>query len=270
MQTEKVIFARALLLEQFENGVGAQKAIENVISEWGREALDLKEATYWYIRFGYGIKNITNGASPAIKKCIQNGTYLRSMRGVVEKHKRIQFDWLPFPVVFPTLQDDKLFGFKDYDLESIIEYSLTDQITREHKIEKYPVQYEYHITFNHHVWVGDKLLVGVNHRDWTHLMSKIILFDMVDLKWKKTNYEMKGFIIGLSYGCHLLTVSTCSMHSTTRIYQFQHTGTDLLMNTIWNAVRRYSQYNAKFYEWFQTKLPQSSKSRPHSKADSKY
>ncbi|KAI6222647.1 hypothetical protein M3Y95_00915800 [Aphelenchoides besseyi] len=167
---------------------------------------------------------------------------------------------IPFSICCPTLRDDKLFGFERGYLKNLIEFSLTDQTSRKHKIQEENQPKDYWYIPNGHVWIEDELLVAVYNMK--NDMSTILLFDFFGLKWKKTKYELKGRITDMSYSNGaLFIVNITHVNSETRFYQFQYHVAESLTNLTLKAIRQYLRHNPQFYEWFQSKLAKNSKIR---------
>ncbi|KAI6224084.1 hypothetical protein M3Y95_00846000 [Aphelenchoides besseyi] len=164
----------------------------------------------------------------------------------------------PANLINATLRGDKLFGFEGRDTKNLIEFSLTDQTTRIHKIQKGEQFDNNGYMVNAHVWIGDVLLLRKCNIDGT---STNFMFDLVGLEWKKAKYELKDRTIkGMSTndGNHV-NMSIREYGVGNWIHQFRFKGTDSLASLICKAVSRYSQNNQQFFQWFQSKLPKRSK-----------
>ncbi|KAI6224023.1 hypothetical protein M3Y95_00839200 [Aphelenchoides besseyi] len=102
----------------------------------------------------------------------------------------------PARLINATLRGDKLFGFEGRDTKNLIEFSLTDQTTRIHKIQNAEQFENIGYIADAQVWIGDLLFLGRGVGN-TELTS-IFVFDLVGLEWKKTKYEVRGWILEMS------------------------------------------------------------------------
>ncbi|KAI6220568.1 hypothetical protein M3Y95_01054100 [Aphelenchoides besseyi] len=87
MATAKELYARSILLEQFENGMNIKKALERVIAEIGPNAMKKRKAVEWYKHFETGNLEIADDASEEDQTIIKNGNYLKFQRSLICKRK---------------------------------------------------------------------------------------------------------------------------------------------------------------------------------------
>ncbi|KAI6214770.1 hypothetical protein M3Y94_00307800 [Aphelenchoides besseyi] len=112
------------------------------------------------------------------------------------------------------------------------------------------------------LWADGKLLVGAF--DYSNKMSTVHKFDISQMKWEKTKVEVEGRIRSMS-----LTDAVLHVHALVspiddffQTYRFQYDTVDSLANLVWLSMRRYSNWNPSFHEWFMSKLPKNHKLRP--------
>ncbi|KAI6220758.1 hypothetical protein M3Y95_01030000 [Aphelenchoides besseyi] len=107
--SELNLHARAILLEQFNDGAVVGKAMERVIEEVGSNGITDEEALELYQQFGSGNTNIVNSTSKTNELLIEDGVYLKFKRAIA--HQSSHAEWTYF---CRTKGIDKRFQFFYY------------------------------------------------------------------------------------------------------------------------------------------------------------
>ncbi|KAI6197075.1 hypothetical protein M3Y94_01181900 [Aphelenchoides besseyi] len=172
---------------------------------------------------------------------------------------------MQYKIWSPIRRNDKLFGFP-YENETHINtkklYELTfiDGSKIEHEIEE-KNKVEIEVGWCSSLWIDDQLLVGVY--DPHKYVSTVYKFDISQMKWTKTTIEVKNKIEAMTVDDGLLIVhANVERTNCKQIYCFQYKAVDTLVNLIRLSMRRYSNQNPSFHEWFMSKLPKNHKLRP--------
>ncbi|KAI6214768.1 hypothetical protein M3Y94_00307600 [Aphelenchoides besseyi] len=165
----------------------------------------------------------------------------------------------------PILRNGKLFGFPvdnrtRINTKKLFEISLIDGSKIEHEVED-KSNMEIRDKQCDSLWADGKLLVGAF--DYSNKMSTVHKFDISQMKWEKTKVEVKGRIKSMSLTDAVLHIHAENQDNDSRqLYRFQYDTVDSLANLVWLSMRRYSNWNPSFYEWFMSKLPKNHKLRP--------
>ncbi|KAI6214893.1 hypothetical protein M3Y94_00321800 [Aphelenchoides besseyi] len=165
----------------------------------------------------------------------------------------------------PIFRNGKLFGFPvenkaRINTKKLFEISLIDGSKIEHEVED-KSNMEIRTISCKFLWANDKLLVGVF--DYYNNMSTVHKFDISQMKWEKTKIEVKGYITSMSFIDAVLHVHAVVslIDGPRQTYRFQYDTVDSLANLVWLSMRRYSNWNPSFHEWFMSKLPENYKRR---------
>ncbi|KAI6235133.1 hypothetical protein M3Y95_00018800 [Aphelenchoides besseyi] len=154
----------------------------------------------------------------------------------------------------PIFRNGKLFGFPVDDrtrinTKKLFEISLIDGSKIEHEVED-KSNMEIKNNCCDSLWANDKLLVGAF--DYYNKMSTVHKFDISQMKWEKTKIEVKGRIRSMSFIDAVLHVHVVvkRIDDLRQFYRFQYDTVDSLANLVWLSMRRYSNWNPSFHEWF--------------------
>ncbi|KAI6210392.1 hypothetical protein M3Y96_00323300 [Aphelenchoides besseyi] len=173
---------------------------------------------------------------------------------------------IPRKLRFPRLCGSKLYGFNEInplDANTLVEFSLTDQTLKEHKIEQRNQLNQMVNYLSEYIWVNNKLLLAPFDEEGK-TTTMLLQFDLVDMKWTKTNMEVKGTVSNFAHTAdHLIVYNNeydgdnC-VHS---LYQFRLNGTETLAELTWKAMRRYSNEHRELFERFNKNLSITSRFR---------
>ncbi|KAI6228312.1 hypothetical protein M3Y95_00609200 [Aphelenchoides besseyi] len=166
----------------------------------------------------------------------------------------------------PILRNGKLFGFPYTDdvyhrvnAKKFWEISLVDGSKIEHTIEE-KNNMKISISASSFCWNNDQMLA--ESRDYDNKVSTVYKFDISQMKWEKTTIEVEGIIRAMTVDDGLLTIRAESyVGNSIPVYRFQYEAVDSLANLVWLSMRRYSNWNPSFHEWFMSKLPKNYKRR---------
>ncbi|KAI6224716.1 hypothetical protein M3Y95_00782000 [Aphelenchoides besseyi] len=172
---------------------------------------------------------------------------------------------LPFKLHYPTVRNNRLFGFRrgvrEVDTTKLVEVSLTDGTKMEREIKNRDYL---QINTNPFTYAWSKNTLFAVHFDQNSDLSTIVRFDLRELKWTTTNMEVKGTASELSIAGCVLTVSSNAVigdEPEDHYYQFHMNKVDSFANLIWRSVHQYTHSNPLFTEWFVSKLPINSRFR---------
>ncbi|KAI6224732.1 hypothetical protein M3Y95_00783600 [Aphelenchoides besseyi] len=175
---------------------------------------------------------------------------------------------LPFDVQFPTVRDNTLYAFCSNNdslitTTKLLEFSFIDGTFNVHMIEKKDQLKVLSINKQVFLWINDKLFIA--NYNFSSDISTIVEFDLANMRWTKTNMEVKGTVTKISITGKVLTVHSREVGEpccSNAVYQFHLGEVDSLANLIWSSMQRYAQFNPQFKEWYVSKLTTNSAYRP--------
>ncbi|KAI6172239.1 hypothetical protein M3Y98_00951000 [Aphelenchoides besseyi] len=184
---------------------------------------------------------------------------------------------IPHDLWSPMTRDGKLFGFA-IDEKAIVntkmlyEVSLIDGTKIEHEVKE-EMDVLYYVLQVPSLWINNQLLAPLFDRN--NYISTILKFDILQMKWEKTDIELEGRIrlMTVANGLLIVHVLTCKDKSDpigpfflreefNQIYRFQYEAVDSLSNLAWLSMQRHSTRYPSFRDFFLSQIPKNYRLRP--------